>query len=85
MEDEGDRGECGPAQLNDLSLNLVVSQGSWWLSYRPIIKCELVTPSASGLIAYPPPQTEAIPIVDEGQDRAEHPPPPSGLAPAYEE
>lgn len=60
----------------------MISQGSWWLSYRPIIKCELVTPSASGLIAYPPPQDDAIHINDEGQEQASAP---AGLAPAYTE
>jgi hypothetical protein len=65
-----------------LLLTLTITQGSWWLSYRPIIKCELVTPSSSGLIAYPPPQTEAIELDDQGH---EHTGPPPGLAPAYTE
>ncbi|GAA5900450.1 hypothetical protein JCM5296_001550 [Sporobolomyces johnsonii] len=31
------------------------TEGSWWLSYRPIIRCELVTPaSASNPLAYLP-------------------------------
>ncbi|ORY76874.1 hypothetical protein BCR35DRAFT_305623 [Leucosporidium creatinivorum] len=58
------------------------TEGSWWLSYRPVIKCELVTPSSSGLIAYPPPQAESIELDDEGH---EHAGPPPGLAPAYTE
>lgn len=28
-------------------LILLPAQGSWWLSYRPIIKVELVTPSST--------------------------------------
>ena len=51
-------------------------QGSWWLSYRPIMKVELVTPSGS---AY----GRLVPRIPVPQDDPEAAPEP--VVPPYEE
>ncbi|KAM0790162.1 hypothetical protein ACM66B_005481 [Microbotryomycetes sp. NB124-2] len=63
------------------------TEGSWWLSYRPVIKCELVTPASSGIIAYgeapPLPQTNEL-SDDDNVNEHVHEDDRDGRAPAYE-
>ncbi|KAK4048168.1 hypothetical protein OIO90_005932 [Microbotryomycetes sp. JL221] len=75
-------GETDPAVVADrvrakdvatLRWRMRMTEGSWWLSYRPVIKVELVSPASSGMIAY----AESPPAQHDASDS-------QGRAPAYE-
>ncbi|KAK4046699.1 hypothetical protein OIV83_005902 [Microbotryomycetes sp. JL201] len=61
------------------------TEGSWWLSYRPVIKCELVSPGSSGIIAYGEPTPLPSGLSPQEMARPNHDNQVDlGRAPAYE-
>ncbi|KDE05289.1 hypothetical protein MVLG_04321 [Microbotryum lychnidis-dioicae p1A1 Lamole] len=65
-----------------LRWRMMETEGSWWLSYRPIIKCELVMPSVTHArhhVAPPLPLLTDLPAL--GTAEASRPPPPLSSTP----